>query len=120
MEGLEKRWKQLKLTTEEENDIVVDEELLFEELRKGKNSVIGKVHTNRYINKEVLCSTMAKAWRTTKLFSVRELQASSFIIFFDDPSNLKRVLSHKPWLFDSHLLSLKPLTTSLPHKKWNS
>lgn len=65
MERLEVCWKQLKLTTEEEADIVVDEQILLEELRRGKNSIIRQVHIERYIYKEVLRSTMAKAWRTT-------------------------------------------------------
>lgn len=73
MEGLEESWKQLKLTTEEENDIAVDDKILLEELRKGKNSIIEKGHTDRYINKDVLRSTIAKAWRTTRPFSIREI-----------------------------------------------
>lgn len=73
IEGLKESWKQLKLTTEEENDIVVDDEILLEKLRKGKNNIIEKVHTNRYINKDVLRSTIAKAWRTTRPFSIREI-----------------------------------------------
>lgn len=73
MDGLEERWKQLKLSMEEEIDIVVDEETLLEELRKGENSTIAKIHIDRHINQEVLNSTMSKVWKTTKPFTVREI-----------------------------------------------
>lgn len=73
MESLEERWKHLRLSTEEESNIVVDEEAVLEELRKGENSRIGKVHTEHSISKEVLRTTMEKAWRPNKPFSVKEI-----------------------------------------------
>lgn len=98
------------------------DELLLEELRNGKNSIIEKVHIDRYINKEVLWSTMVEAWRTTKLFSIREIsikeiQVNSFIISFHNHTNMENVLSRKPWLFDSYLQSLKPFDGITPPQK---
>lgn len=101
IEGLKECCKKLKLTTDEKNDIVVGDELLLEELRKGKNSIIEKVHIDHYVNKEVLRSTMVEAWRTTKLFSIREIsireiQDNSFIISLHNHTNMENVLSRKP------------------------
>lgn len=44
MDGLEDRWKQLKLSNEEDNEIVVNEAVVMEKIKKGKNSIIGKLH----------------------------------------------------------------------------
>lgn len=62
MKGLEEHWKQLKLSIEEEIDIVVNEGALLQELWNGDNNLIAKVHTDRYISKVVLQTTMTKVW----------------------------------------------------------
>lgn len=85
MDELEVHWKQLNLSTEEDADILVDRVALVEELKKGENSLIGKLHTDRHISKEILKNTMAKAWETTSSFSVKEIQVNSFIFSFDSP-----------------------------------
>lgn len=93
MESLEEQWKHLRLSTEEESNIVVDEEAVLEELRKGENSLIGKVHTEHSISKEVLRTTTEKAWRPNKPFSVKEIQVNNYIFSFDNHNDLDRVLS---------------------------
>lgn len=60
MDDLIEHWKQLKLSTEEENDIIADDDALLKELRKGENSIIGTIHIDRHISMDVLRTTMAK------------------------------------------------------------
>lgn len=61
MEVLEDGWKQLQFFSKEEQDIIVIEDALLEEIYKRENSVLGKLQVNRFISREVLKTTMAKA-----------------------------------------------------------
>lgn len=54
MKGLESQWKQLRLPSEEDKYIIVDEIALEEGIRKGGNSIIRKLHVERPIDREVL------------------------------------------------------------------
>lgn len=59
MNSLENRWKQLKLSNEEDDEIVVNEAVVMEKIKKGKNSIIGKLHMDQTITKEVMQYNMS-------------------------------------------------------------
>lgn len=85
----------INLSIEEETDIIIDEEALLDELKKGENSLIGKLQTERYISKDVLRNTMVKAWKTTSFFLVKEIQTNNFIFSFDSHTNMLLALHRK-------------------------
>ena len=60
MDALEEKWKHFRLSEEEEESIVVDEELLAVSLRKGERSLVGKLCSDRVVNKDVIHNTMSK------------------------------------------------------------
>lgn len=114
MDDLEEHWKQLNLSSKEATNIIVKEDVLLEELKKGKSSLIEKLHSEHIISKDILRSTMMRAWKTTSSFLVREIQSNSFVFTFDSHTDLLRVLHHKLWLFDNHLISLRPFDGITP------
>lgn len=58
METLADKWQQLSLSTEEDSEIVVEEKTLLEGIRRGENCLVGKLHSNRTIKKEVIQNTI--------------------------------------------------------------
>lgn len=75
MENLESRWQQLLLSSDEDYDILVDEQSLTKSLKKGETCLIGKLHMERPINKKIIRNTMAKAWKNLKPFEVKGLSS---------------------------------------------
>lgn len=60
MDNVEQHWKQLKLREDGNTYIVVYNTAQVVSIRRGNNSIIGKLHSNRKINKEILRNTMLK------------------------------------------------------------
>lgn len=58
MESLESKWQQLQLTSEEDKELILDENKLLKEIEKEKHSIIGKLLMDRSINKEVISLRM--------------------------------------------------------------
>lgn len=51
-------WQQLNLSNEEDTKIIVNEDQLKKEINKDKNSIIGRLHAERSISKEILKTSM--------------------------------------------------------------
>lgn len=117
MESLETKQKQMNLSTEEDVKIQVDEETLHTELQKGKTSMIGKLHIDRKISKDVVRITMTKDWKPMKPLSVLEINSNVFIFSFEIEDDMQRVMNRRPWLFETSLLSLKPFDSCTPVTK---
>lgn len=107
MESLESEWQQLRLTSKEDNKIILDEDKLLKEINKGKYIIIGKLHMKGSISKEVIRSMMLKIWKTTKPFFVFDFASNTYIFSFANEFDLNWVMFHQPWLIESSLLSLK-------------
>lgn len=60
---------------------------------------------------------MSKVWRATRPFLIKEIQAKSFIFSFESHKDMQQIMLHKPWLFDTHLLSLKSFDNVTPAQK---
>lgn len=82
MEKLQDRWKNLILIEVEDEEVNINEQLLAKEVKKEELSIVEKLLVERIVNKEVLRSTMAKVWKTTKSFTVVEIKPNLFIFSF--------------------------------------
>lgn len=103
---LEDKWKDFKLTETEEEEIKVNETLLADETKRGEFCLIGKLVADKIINKEVIRTTMSKARKTTKGFTIYNMKPNLFIFSFGTVEDKRRMLNGKPWLFDANLLVL--------------
>lgn len=54
MEDLGDRWQQLKLSKEEDVEIMVKKDQLTKEINKGKISIIEKLHAEKSISKDII------------------------------------------------------------------
>lgn len=93
MKHLESKWKQLNLSTEEDNEIQVDEVAIRSEIQKGKNSVIGKLHIDRKIRKEAIRTTMSKVWKLSRPFTMLEISSNVFIFSFGSEEDTQKVMT---------------------------
>lgn len=57
-------WHRLSPNEEEEVAIIVTEDKLVEKLKKWSNSLMGKLHVERTISKDILQNTMKKICKT--------------------------------------------------------
>lgn len=109
----------LTLTEVEGEEVQVNEQRIVEEAKRGKLRVVGKLTVERTVSKEVIKSTMAKAWKTSKPFTLVDIKPKLFVISFETTANRQKIINGRPWLFDSHLLALKPFDESTPPLKMN-
>ncbi|XP_042941294.1 uncharacterized protein LOC122275977 [Carya illinoinensis] len=117
MDDLEDRWDKLQLTEEENAVIDLNAVHLGRVKAKGDKSLVGKLISDRKVNKEVIRSTMNNIWRLAGSFTFHDILPNLFVVTFDNQKDKQRVLDGKPWLFDNQLLLLKPFDGfTLPQK----
>ncbi|TXG47986.1 hypothetical protein EZV62_027280 [Acer yangbiense] len=76
--------------------------------RKLDLCLVGKVLTNKHINREAFRTVMPKVWQTT--LGVEVVQDNTFLFYFHNQGDRFRIFSGGPWSFDNSLLVLeKPL-----------
>lgn len=63
-------------------------EKLTEEINKGKKNIIGKLHSDRVISKEIIRSSMLKIWKTTSPLLVLDIHQNTFIFLFDSEEDM--------------------------------
>lgn len=113
MEGLEEKWKQLNLSAEEGNKIVINENLVQEKLRMEKNSLLAKLIQTESSTKK---SFVLRCPRYGK--RIDPSQFRSYVVFnFENEMDKQRVFGRRPWLFDSALLSPQPFDGITPTSK---
>lgn len=117
METLETKWKQLKLSIEEDNEIQLDENAIQAKIHKGKNSIISKLHMDQKISKEIVHTTMSKAWKPTNPLSILEISSNVYIFSFESKEDMQEVMDRQPWLFKTLFLLLKPFDGYMPAAK---
>lgn len=88
MHYLEKRWKQLNLSNKEDSEIIVKSNQLKEEINKVKKSIIGKLDTDRSIDKEAIRNSMVKLQKLTRSLSVIDIHQNTFLFSFDSKEDV--------------------------------
>ncbi|KAL5760460.1 hypothetical protein ACOSP7_018973 [Xanthoceras sorbifolium] len=75
--------------------------------RKLSLCLVGKIWTNKQVNREAFRATNPKIWRTKHEVQVEVLQENIFVFHFRNYEDRQRVLSGGPWSFDRGLLVLE-------------
>ncbi|KAL5792259.1 hypothetical protein ACOSP7_000853 [Xanthoceras sorbifolium] len=86
---------------------MVDEGLKAEGIRRLSLSLVGKIVSNREVNREAFRNTIASIWRTKNEVEVESIGVNLFVFRFGCFWDRKRVLEGGPWSFDKNLLALK-------------
>jgi hypothetical protein len=68
--------------------------------------MVGKLLTERFVDKDVLKTPMIRAWKPTGSVSFKQLGPNLFLIDFQNWWDKDRILEGRPWTFDRDLFSL--------------
>ncbi|KAL5739108.1 hypothetical protein ACOSQ2_028288 [Xanthoceras sorbifolium] len=69
--------------------------------------LVGKVLSNRVINREAFRSILPKIWKTSQEVDIEVLNTNIFAFYFWNLSDRKRILAGGPWNFDKVLIVLE-------------
>ena len=96
----------MKLTSDEAEDIQVSEEGLTDEFDSCVLSLIGKFLTCKPFNRKAAMTTLRKAWGLDKEIQIAEVGSNLFQFKFQSEYEIDRILRGGPWTFDNQLLML--------------
>ncbi|KAJ1402466.1 hypothetical protein SESBI_28002 [Sesbania bispinosa] len=89
------------------NFIVYDEEDVEEGIHSCSKSLIGRIITQKPIHTNSLHNNLVGIWCNPKGFRVEEIISKTFQFFFDEDTDVNRILAGSPWLFRNSWLLLK-------------
>jgi hypothetical protein len=105
-EELEKLCSRISLTGGEKIGITVTDDDVADTREKSVNCLIGKLWTERAVNREAFISVISRLWRTAGQIVFKELQDNCWLFEFSGEADKQRVLEGRPWSFDRHALVL--------------
>ncbi|XP_042939430.1 uncharacterized protein LOC122274460 [Carya illinoinensis] len=98
-EDLARSWESLKLTDEEQEEIILSEEAVSLTAAKA--------------NKEAFKETMSKMWKIEGWVTFKDLGTNQFLIDMQLVSDKQKILKGRPWSFDRRLVCLKEFEGAL-------
>jgi hypothetical protein len=105
-EDLTRQWGKLTLRDDENPGIVIKSQTFSPLLQRGCSCMVGKLLTERFVDKDVLKTPMIRAWKPTGSVSFKQLGPNLFLIDFQNWWDKDRILKGRPWTFDRDLFSL--------------
>jgi hypothetical protein len=103
---LERLCSKISLTDGAKVGIKVTESDVAKTREKSTNYLVGKLWTNKTINKEAFNAVLSRIWRTVGQVVFKELQDNCWLFEFLGESDKQRVLEGTPWSFDRVALVL--------------
>ena len=104
MEEITKKCEKLKLTENEAEQVVLEEE----EANEGW-VLVGKFLSKRRINLEAVVKALKSIWKTKENFVVQDTGDNTTLFLFQNEGDMNKVLWASPWSFDKYLLVLHKL-----------
>ncbi|XP_059429320.1 uncharacterized protein LOC132163147 [Corylus avellana] len=104
----------ISLTEGEKIGIQVEEGEIAADKEAGGKCLIGKVWTEKNINKEAFRSVLSTVWRTAGGVKFKELRENTWLFEFNDDVDKRRVLDGRPWSFDGQILVLNEFDGNTP------
>lgn len=77
------------------------------DLNTKKCTLVGKVLTEKILNKNAIKNIILKAWSCQESVLIQDLGANKFLFNFKDVHSYDKALKGSPWSVMGHLLSLK-------------
>lgn len=69
--------------------LINDDHFVDAEVKKGNFCLVGNLHVERIINKNVVKTTMSKIWRAAQTFTFIDTSPNIFIIKFEDQADIQ-------------------------------
>ncbi|KAJ1406666.1 Zinc finger, CCHC-type [Sesbania bispinosa] len=99
--------------------IIYDDEDVSKGIRSCSKSLVGKILTKKPIHTNSLLSALAGIWCNPKGLRIEECGSKTFQFFFEEESDVDRILSNNPWLFRNSWLVLKKWHRGIEIEKLN-
>ena len=112
-EELEKLCGKISLTRGENKVLIICEWELAAGREKGERCLVGKIGSERRVNKEAFRTVLSQIWRTVGSVMFKEVQDNLWLFEFMDKEDKERVLDSRPWSFDLHILVLNEFDGSI-------
>jgi hypothetical protein len=113
-ELVEKLGESMRLLEGENASIVITEDDTADLRLRNGHCLIGRIMSERRVQKEAFRAFMAWLWKTTGKVAFKELEDNFWLIEFSSKTDKKRVQEGCPWLFDRNILILKEVEESTP------
>ena len=104
---LEEMWKKLSFTEEEDESITLGRGTIEAAKVVGKNCLLMKVLSHKYMNIEALRKNMRMLWKPNKGVQINEIGEEQFLAEFGDGRDKKRIMDMSPWTYEKQLILLK-------------
>jgi hypothetical protein len=114
IEELEELCGKISLTEGEKIRIKVDEVEVSEARAIAGKCLVGKVWTNKNINREAFISVMSTIWRIAGEVKFKDLKNNMWLFEFSDQADKRRVMEERSWSFDRQILVLNEFDGSTP------
>ncbi|KAL2921664.1 hypothetical protein RDABS01_013155 [Bienertia sinuspersici] len=114
---IERKFKGLMLTEEEEEIVECEEEESIVMRDQLALCLVGKLLSKNPYSVDALQNTMNFAWRTEGGVVVREIKNNLFMFQFFSPADKLKVLDNSPWLFGGSPLVLKDVEKGVQHSE---
>lgn len=106
MDELFGRWSSLSLMEAEEEVAAISEELVEKGRRIMPAGLVGKLLSNRIVNKQGLSEIVRRLWGIPKGLDIKFLANNHFVFTFEHVQDIDKVFSAEPWSFNRSLLVL--------------
>ncbi|XP_030941830.1 uncharacterized protein LOC115966814 [Quercus lobata] len=104
---LEELWSKLTFTEEEGEDIELGCESTRAAREIGKNCLVMKILTQRFIVLDALRKHLKMLWKPNKGLWISEIEGEMFLVEFGDCRDKKRILEMCPWSYEKQLVLLQ-------------
>jgi hypothetical protein len=104
----------MKLSEGERNGIAITEVDTANLRARGERCLLGKLMSDRRIQKEAFKALMSKLWKTLESVNFKEIHDNLWLLEFANMADKRRVKEGRPWLFDRSILVLKEVDESVP------
>jgi len=101
MEDLTKHWSSLSLLELEGPGLSLRSDQAITE-----HGIVARFLTKHPLNIEAIANTFTPLWRSKSGFKIKNIGNHLILFSFDSKSEVERILSAEPWIFDKHIMVL--------------
>lgn len=114
VEAIEELCGKMSLTEGESVGITISKVDIADPRVQSGRCLVGKLLSDRLIQKEVFRSLMSKIWKTVGNIVFKDMYENLWLIEFSSETDKQRVMQGRPWLFDRSVLVLKDVDEGIP------
>ncbi|KAK3198883.1 hypothetical protein Dsin_022298 [Dipteronia sinensis] len=85
----------------------LEENLKTPAMHRMSLCVVGKVLSNKKVNREAFMRVIRRIWQVVKGLDIESVTGNMFTFHFRDEDDMSRVISGSPWSFDDALIALE-------------